>query len=205
MIRRIPRRYAASTFEVTPPTGSTVPVSVTSPVMAVSLRHIRPVSTEVNAVTSVTPADGPSFPTAPSGKWMCRSMPSIKLAPSSRLAITPSSCACDRIHPRAMCADSLITSPSDPVSLTFPVPLILVASTNSTEPPIALAARPIAMPADTTRDLGSSPTSKMGAPRISTSLSSLITIWSCRADAADAADAGPSEPNCPDSTILTAA
>lgn len=43
-----------------------------SPVMATSERTSRPLKSEARQVTMVTPADGPSFVTAPAGKcrWM---------------------------------------------------------------------------------------------------------------------------------------
>ena len=70
-----------------PPTGSTRPRSVHSPVIAVSDRTRRPESSEVSAVNMVTPALGPSLGTPPAGTWMCRSS-------SSRwVASTPSSSA----------------------------------------------------------------------------------------------------------------
>ena len=50
-------------------TGSTSPLSVTSPVIAVSDRTHRPLNSEASTVAMVTPAEGPSFPTAPAGKW----------------------------------------------------------------------------------------------------------------------------------------
>eukprot|EP00041_Stephanoeca_diplocostata_P012628 m.211407 g.211407 ORF g.211407 m.211407 type:complete len:107 (+) comp19029_c0_seq1:359-679(+) len=61
------RKYEACNA---PPTGRTVPDNVISPVIAVSFRAMRLLRSDANAVTNVTPADGPSFPTAPSGKWM---------------------------------------------------------------------------------------------------------------------------------------
>ena len=53
----------------------------------------------------VTPADGPSFGTAPAGTctWKRR---------SSALGAMPSSAACDRTNDSAICADSFMTSPS---------------------------------------------------------------------------------------------
>ncbi len=58
---RMPTRRAASTFSLRPPMGSTRPDSVISPVIAISPRTDRPVSTDAIAATIVTPADGPSF------------------------------------------------------------------------------------------------------------------------------------------------
>ena len=49
--------------------GSTLPRSVTSPVMATSCRTARPVRADSMAVVMAMPAEGPSLGTAPSGKW----------------------------------------------------------------------------------------------------------------------------------------
>ena len=56
-----------------PPTGSTRPDSVISPVIATSGRTGTPRAADTIAVAIVTPADGPSFGIAPAGTWMCRS------------------------------------------------------------------------------------------------------------------------------------
>ena len=49
-------------------TGSTSPRKVISPVMATSdLTHLR-LNKDTKTVAMVTPADGPSLPTAPAGK-----------------------------------------------------------------------------------------------------------------------------------------
>ena len=69
----MPARVAASTFSFTPPIGSTRPRSEISPVIAVSLRAVRPVSNETSATNMATPALGPSFGMAPAGTWMCTS------------------------------------------------------------------------------------------------------------------------------------
>ena len=61
----------ATTF--TPPTGSTFPRNVISPVIATSFLTALAESAETIAVASVIPADGPSLGIAPSGMWMCRS------------------------------------------------------------------------------------------------------------------------------------
>ena len=53
-----------------PPTGSTLPRSVISPVMAVFLRTLRWVSAEAREVAMVMPAEGPSLGEAPSGTWI---------------------------------------------------------------------------------------------------------------------------------------
>ena len=57
-------------------TGRTSPLRVTSPVMAVSDLTQRPLKSEARTVTIVIPAEGPSLPTAPAGKWMWMSMAS---------------------------------------------------------------------------------------------------------------------------------
>src|SRR4029077_235998 len=54
----MPRRRAASTFSLMPPTGSTRPDNVISPVISTSLRTGQPVNCEAMAVAMVTPADG---------------------------------------------------------------------------------------------------------------------------------------------------
>ena len=62
------------TTELTRLTGRTRPLRVTSPVMAVSERTQRPLKREARTATMVIPADGPSLPTAPAGKWMWTSV-----------------------------------------------------------------------------------------------------------------------------------
>ena len=59
------------TFSLMPPTGSTFPLRLSSPVIASWGRTGRPVARESKAVTIVTPALGPSFGVAPSGtcRW----------------------------------------------------------------------------------------------------------------------------------------
>ena len=69
----MPPRWAASSFSLRPPIGSTSPRSVISPVMATSQRTGMPVSTETSAVVMAMPALGPSLGVAPSGRWMCMS------------------------------------------------------------------------------------------------------------------------------------
>ncbi len=70
----IPARWAPSTFSFTPPILSTRPRSVISPVIAIPARALRRVSRLTIAVTSVTPAEGPSFGIAPEGRWMWMSV-----------------------------------------------------------------------------------------------------------------------------------
>ena len=67
----MPERYAASVFSLRPPIARTLPRRVISPVIAISRFTGMLPSALTIAVTIVTPADGPSFGIAPSGKWMC--------------------------------------------------------------------------------------------------------------------------------------
>ena len=50
MMRLMPARWAARTFSLMPPTGSTRPRRLISPVMATSLRTVRLVSSDTSAV-----------------------------------------------------------------------------------------------------------------------------------------------------------
>ena len=70
----MPARCAANTFSFTPPTGSTAPRRVASPVIARVGSTLRPVRRDTIAVSMVTPALGPSFGIAPEGTWMCTSV-----------------------------------------------------------------------------------------------------------------------------------
>ena len=120
--------------------GSTRPRSVTSPVMAMSLRTGAPVSTETMLVTMAMPADGPSLGVAPSGTWtwMSRFSNTVGLMPKS----TQRDCTKDR----AAWIDSSITSPSFPVVLIRPLPATVTASMVSNSPPTSVQARPVVMP-----------------------------------------------------------
>src|SRR5262249_47580810 len=66
---RTPPGWAAKVFSRRPPMGRTLPRRVTSPVIATSLRTLRPVRAEMRAVAMVMPAEGPSFGMAPAGVW----------------------------------------------------------------------------------------------------------------------------------------
>ena len=66
-------RRAASAFSRMPPTGSTRPLSVISPVMATSCRTGWLRAADRIAVAIVTPAEGPSLGIAPAGTCTCRS------------------------------------------------------------------------------------------------------------------------------------
>ena len=68
-MRVMPAARAASTFSLMPPTGSTCPVRVTSPVMATSASTGRPDTMLARATVMATPAEGPSLGTAPAGTW----------------------------------------------------------------------------------------------------------------------------------------
>ena len=89
-----------------PPTGSTRPDSVISPVIATSPRTGRRDSSDTSAVTIVTPAEGPSLGIAPDGTWRWIS----ELLKNS--GSTAHSVACARTQDSAARADSFITSPS---------------------------------------------------------------------------------------------
>ena len=77
MILLIPARTAPSTFSLTPPIGSTLPLRVISPVMAMSCRTGRPDNADTTAEAMVTPAEGPSLGMAPAGTWMWMSRSNI--------------------------------------------------------------------------------------------------------------------------------
>ena len=62
-----PAAWAARTFCLRPPIGSTRPCSVISPVIATVCLTGRPVSSEASAVVIVMPALGPSLGIAPAG------------------------------------------------------------------------------------------------------------------------------------------
>ena len=140
-----PARCAASSFCFTPPIGSTRPLRVTSPVMPTSARTGRPDASEASAVTIVTPADGPSFGTAPAGTCRCTTLSSA----ASR------SGRCARRYDSAICADSFITSPSCPVRVNRRSPSVAFASMNSTSPPAPVTASPVATPGTAVRSADS--------------------------------------------------
>src|SRR6266851_1634037 len=106
---RTPARFAARNFSLIPPTGSTLPLSVISPVIAVRGCTGVSVSKLTRAVAMVTPAEGPSFGIAPAGTWICRSVS------FNRSSSSPSEAAFDRTHVSAACMLSFITSPIWPV------------------------------------------------------------------------------------------
>ena len=109
-----PARAAATTFSLMPPTGSTRPRRLISPVMAVSLRMVRSVISEVSAMNMATPALGPSFGMAPAGTctWMSLF--------SKRSGSMPNRAARFFTMLSAACTLSFITSPSWPVRISLP-------------------------------------------------------------------------------------
>ena len=157
-----PARCAARILDFSPPIGRTRPRSVISPVIATSLRTGMPASAETIAVAMVTPADGPSLGVAPAGTWMW----SVCFSKTSRSI--PSSAACDRIQDSAARADSRITSPSWPVRMKSSLPSMSVTSIATTSPPTSVTTRPVAEPVWSSAS--SSPYSKRGGPRYSSSL-----------------------------------
>src|SRR5665213_583289 len=144
-----PARWAANTFWRTPPMGSTRPWRVTSPVIPTAGETGRSVSRLTRAVVMVTPAEGPSFGTAPAGTWTWNRLP------ANTDGSIPSSGAWDRTKERAISADSRITSPSWPVMVRPSGPSIIVASTESTSPPAPVTASPVATPGTEVRSADS--------------------------------------------------
>lgn len=100
-----------------------------------------PVSAETMAVVMVTPADGPSLGTAPSGTWIW------KFSLSKSTSVMPKASAFERTISRARMADSFMTSPRFPVSVILPLPLLAAHSTKRISPPTAVQARPVTTPA----------------------------------------------------------
>ncbi|GKF25568.1 hypothetical protein Tco_0081462, partial [Tanacetum coccineum] len=75
------------------------PLKVNSPVIAVShLIRLR-LKRETKDVTRVTPAEGPSFGTAPAGKCICTSRPSSKLlSVEAKLSYAALALTCGNVH-----------------------------------------------------------------------------------------------------------
>mmetsp|Transcript_26841 Transcript_26841/g.71984 ORF Transcript_26841/g.71984 Transcript_26841/m.71984 type:complete len:278 (-) Transcript_26841:1239-2072(-) len=192
---RMPARCAATTFSLMPPTGSTLPRRVTSPVMATSDRTVRPVSRDTSAVVIVTPADGPSLGIAPAGKWMWRSVALKRWRVPD--AERPSGIACERIHESAALALSCMTSPSWPVSMSCPEPPMRSASTKRMAPPTEVYARPVAMPGREMRCAVSFRPSNLGGPSTALNLSTLIARPSSSSAASPAAATPASSPTAP--------
>mmetsp|Transcript_52729 Transcript_52729/g.140682 ORF Transcript_52729/g.140682 Transcript_52729/m.140682 type:complete len:299 (-) Transcript_52729:1827-2723(-) len=145
-------RRQARVFSLIPPTRSTFPVNVSSPVIARSLRTGWFKAMLNKDVVIVTPADGPSFGVAPSGKLTCIDASSRKAfgGSTSRMKI--------RAKVSAISLDSSITFPSLPVifkrapdpARPFPSAFsrgtLPRASTNRVLPPSAVQAKPLTTP-----------------------------------------------------------
>ena len=142
MISLIPARLAARIFSLIPPTGSTLPRRVISPVMARLAFTFRWVKAEAKEVAIVIPADGPSLGIAPSGTWIC--IFQLSKISSFKLRIE----ACALMYSSASMADSFITSPKLPVNVSrAPLPRLRLVSTKSISPPTAVHANPVTTPA----------------------------------------------------------
>ena len=140
-------------FSLMPPTGRDRPWRLISPVMAMSDLTRRPVRRETRATVMVVPALGPSLGVAAAGKCTWRSMflktcliifcSEFFLLFSSEICTVlngfckmPRLCEFDKIQLIDVFTDSRITSPSFPVSLSWPVPGNIVVSTKSALPPM---------------------------------------------------------------------
>mmetsp|Transcript_16625 Transcript_16625/g.51996 ORF Transcript_16625/g.51996 Transcript_16625/m.51996 type:complete len:245 (-) Transcript_16625:1691-2425(-) len=170
MTRRIPASCAASTLARSPPIGRTVPCSESSPVIAVSVRGLTPVSHDTSATAMAMPADGPSFGAAPDGActWntcVCRT---FRLAGKRRRA------AFARTHEKTMFTLSCITLPRLPVMCSWSSSPRSDddTSTTITLPPAAVHASPTAKPGWFSRlSRNLSVSAKVGSPRMATTAS----------------------------------
>ena len=141
IISLIPARLAASIFSLIPPTGSTFPLSVISPVIARFFFTLLWVSTEKREVSRAIPALGPSLGVAPSGIW-------IWILYWSKIRVSNPNCsACALIYSKAMVADSFITVPIFPVIESPPLPLEKADSIKRISPPTLVQANPVTTPA----------------------------------------------------------
>ena len=145
--------YAAAThFSRIPPTGSTLPLKVISPVIERLSRTGTFIKSETKHVTIVTPAEGPSFFCAPAGKWRCKDIFSNSsicyvICNASDPPHKVKSDLLALIHDKAMLILSFITSPSCPVTYILNFELgYLIASTIKIFPPIGLHAIPLTTP-----------------------------------------------------------
>ena len=143
--------------------------------MAVSLRTVRPVSSEASAMNMATPALGPSLGMAPAGTWMWMSDFSNRRHRCRGRRLR------DLTRVSAAWALSFITSPSWPVRMSLPLPGMRVASTNRMSPPTGVQARPVATPGTLVRMATSC--SKRGAPRMAARSPSPIGTLSTAASA----------------------
>ena len=123
-----------------PPTGSTLPRSEISPVIAISGRTGAFSNSDATAVNIVTPALGPSFGTPPFGRWRCRSIVFNHSGSSIRRS------AFERTKLMAVAADSCMTFFMLPVRITCPLPGIFVHSTNRMSPPADVTPSPATTP-----------------------------------------------------------
>ena len=135
-----PARLAARIFSLMPPTGSTFPLNVISPVIATPLRRGCFLSAESIEDTMVMPADGPSFGTAPSGT--CTWMSFL----SNSSGVSPAISGCAFMYWNAMVVDSFITLPRFPVIESWPFPSLTELSTKRISPPIWVQASPVTTP-----------------------------------------------------------
>ena len=165
-----PAAAAAITFSLMPPTGSTRPRRLISPVMAVSLRTVRSVISDTSAMNIATPALGPSFGIAPAGT--CTWMSDFSKRPASM----PSRAARFLTMLSAACALSFITSPSWPVRISLPWPGTRVASMNRMSPPTGVQASPVETPGTLVRMATS--LSNLRWPRIGTNSPTSMRILS---------------------------
>ena len=137
----IPARFAARIFSLIPPTGSTLPRRVISPVMAMWSFTFRLVNDDANDVTIVMPADGPSLGIAPSGTCICT------LVVSNTSGLIPYFSQFALRYCNAITADSFITSPRLPVSVSFSAfAFDSEDSINKISPPTAVHASPVTTP-----------------------------------------------------------
>ena len=141
MISFIPARLAARIFSLIPPTGSTCPRKVISPLIAKYFLTFLCVNAEAKAVSIVIPALGPSFFIAPCGTctWTFHF--------SKRSGVSPNFTECAFKYSSAMIALSFITSPKFPVRVNFPFPGVSDVSINKMSPPVGVQARPVTTPA----------------------------------------------------------
>ncbi|KAH3670744.1 hypothetical protein OGAPHI_001260 [Ogataea philodendri] len=140
-----PDRLAARVFSFRPPIRRTRPVNVSSPVIATSGSKGRFRASDRNDDVIATPAEGPSFGVAPSGKCKCICARSKNRFSTKRLARNILE------NEYAIRTDSFITSPSCPVRSTFGVESLLIAcskidSMYNAEPPVEVHASPITTP-----------------------------------------------------------
>ena len=114
-------RWAAIHFSFIPPTGSTNPYKLSSPVIAKSYFTRLPVKSDTMATVIVTPADGPSLGVDAAGKWTCKSNYFIRRSSSLLFSLTtltagvltrPNYHIFALIQLKPVTIDSFITSPN---------------------------------------------------------------------------------------------